>query len=344
MSMRIYSWLLVLALASQVAAQAPRIGSIETYGYEKLNPDRLVRLAGVRLGDPLPPSKSEVEQKIEASNDVVRAHVEGYCCQGDNVVLYLGVLEAGARPFSLHSPPAEDLQLPVKLDLVYQRLLRNLEAAHERGVTGETYDRGYPLSADPGARRAQETLVLLVDPFVTELGEVLRRAADEEVRAAAVYILAYARDRRAAEGHFQYALRDFSPDVRQNALRSLDLVRRYPGSAANAIAEISPTWLIEMLQSVTWADRQEAARLLVRLTEKRPEGVLASIEERALTALGQMAVWKTPEHAEAAYVLLGRVAGLQEEEILASFREGKRELVLDAIRKRAQEKRRFLFF
>lgn len=96
MSIRKHSWLLLLALASQIAAQIPRIGIIESYGYEKLNPDRLARLAGVRIGDPLPPSKTEIEQKLEASNDVVRAHVEGYCCQGDNVVLYLGVLESGA--------------------------------------------------------------------------------------------------------------------------------------------------------------------------------------------------------------------------------------------------------
>ncbi len=338
--------LAVLALAGTLSlcAQAPRVSLIETYGQEKLSPERLVRLSGVRMGDPLPQSKQDVEQKIEASNDVVRAHVEGHCCHDDGIVLYLGVMEAGVRPFALHSPPAEDLQIPVKLELVYERLLRSLETAHERGVTAEDDSKGYPLSAFPAARRAQETLALLVDPYVEELGALLRRAADEQVRAAAVYMLAYSSNRRAVEGHLQFALRDFHPDVRQNALRTLELVRRVPGSGANAAAEISSTWLIEMLHSVTWADRVEASRMLVRLTESRPEGVLSTLEERSLTPLGQMAVWTTPEHAEAAYLLLGRIASLPEAEIRASFRAGDRSQVLDAIRKRAQEKRRFLFF
>ncbi len=340
----IHCLLVVLAFTCGLSAQAPRIGVVETYGYEKLNPDRLARLAGLRPGDPLPSSKREIEEKIETSNDVVRAHVEGYCCLADDIVLYIGVMESGSRPFALHSPPGEDLQIPLKLELVYQRLLRALETAHEKGQTGETYEYGYPLSVDPDARRVQETLVLLVDPYVGELGQLLRRAADDEVRAAAVNILTYSKNRRAVEGHLQYALRDFNPDVRQNALRSLELVRQHPGDGQDAVTEISSTWFIEMLHSVVWADRMEAARMLVRLTQDRPEAVLLTLEERGLTPLGQMAVWKTPEHAEAPYLLLGRVAGLPEDQVLASFREGRREFVLDAIRKRAQEKRRFLFF
>ena len=84
--------------------------------------------------------------------------------------------------------------------------------------------------------------------------------------------------------------------------------------------------------------------MLVRLTESRPEAILRAIEERSLSPLGQMAIWKTEVHALPPYLLLGRVAGLPEAEILASFRENKREFVFDAIRKRAKEKRRFLFF
>lgn len=342
MLLRLFGLLFSVVLC--LPAQAPRIALIEAYGYEKLNPDRISRLAGLRPGDPLPPAKQDIEQKIESSNDVVRVHVEGYCCHGSDIVLYLGVMETGAKPFALHSPPSEDLQIPVKLDLVYQRLLRALETAHERGITGESDTQGYPISEFPEARRVQETLVLLVDPFVDELGALLRRAASDEVRAAAVNLLVYSSKRRAVEGYLQYALRDFNPDVRQNALRALDLVRRYPGQGSDAAPEISITWLIEMLQSVTFSDRVEAARMLVKLTDNRPEASLVTIEERAMTPLGQMALWKTPEHAEAAYRLLGRVAGIPEDQIQASFREGNRSLVLDAVRKRAQEKRRFVFF
>lgn len=344
MASRLFRAGLCLMFAGALYAQPPRVGLVEYYGYQKLSPERISRMAGVAAGDPLPPAKADVVQQLERSPDVVQAHVEGYCCFGDQVVLYLGVLESGSRPFSLHSPPSEDLQLPLKLDLVYKRLLRSLEAAHGRGITGETLDRGYPLSEDAEARRAQETLALLVDPLVPDLGQIVRRAADDQVRAAAVYILAYTADRRAAESHLQYALRDFHPDVRQNALRTLDLVRRSLSEKPDGDFVVSSTWLIEMLSSVVWADRTEAAKVLADLTATRPESVLLTLEDRGLNSLAQMALWKTPEHAQAPYLLLGRIAGMSDDEILASFRSGNRELVLNAIRKRASDKRRFIFF
>ena len=336
-------WLL-LAGAS-LSAQMPRVGLVEYYGYQKLNPDRIARMIGVRPGDPLPPAKSDLEQTLSASRDVVAAHIEGYCCHGEDVVLYVGVLEPGARVFALHSPPSQDVDLPLKLQLVYDRLVQKLEAAHGRGATREDFSEGYPLSEDAEARRAQEQLALLTDDeMVASLGEVLRRSADEQNRIAAAYILAYAADRQAAEGHLQYALRDFHPDVRRNALQSLEFIRMSMEKRPQPSFQVSSTWLIEMLHSVVWTDRMEAARMLMRLTASRDESVLTSLEERGLSPLGQMALWKVAEHAEAPYVLLGRIARLPEAEIRASFAKGNRDVVLDAIRERAAEKRRFIFF
>lgn len=326
----------------------PRIGFIEVFGNQKLDKTRVASLSGVSVGEPLTRSRREIEESLEKTAGVIQAEVSGYCCLGDNVVLYIGVVESGARPFSLHSPPAEDLALPTKVDLVYQHLVHALEAAHERGVTGESYDKGYPLSDDPEARRYQETLALIVDPYVKDLGEVLSRAADESTRAAAAYILPYTRHKAEAENHLQFALRDFDPGVRSNAIRGLEFLQK--SLAAEPLGEdgdrktVSPTWFIEMLQSASFEDRLEASRMLVKLAPAENAGTLAQIEERALPALVEMAQWKVPEHASAAYVLLGRIAGLNETEIEGSFRENRREVVMAVIRERTKAKKRFLVF
>ncbi|MDZ7638263.1 MAG: HEAT repeat domain-containing protein [Bryobacterales bacterium] len=329
-------------------AAPPRIGFIEVYGNEKLEKQRVIRLAGVAPGDALSRSRRETEEDLEKAPEVIEAHVEGHCCLGEEIVLYIGIVESGTKPFALHSPPAEDLALPTKIDLVYQRLARALEAAHERGATGETYDKGYPLSEDAEARRAQETLPLIVDPYVEDLGEILRRSSDETVRAAAAYILAYAQNRQEAEAHLQHALRDFDPDVRQNALRSLEFIRRayaaMPPDSEGIRKTVSPTWLIEMLQSVSLEDRLGAAGMLVKLVPHDGGSGLLQMEERALPALLQMAQWQVSEHAAAAYTLLGRIAGIPEDEIEKSFREKRRDVVLQAIRERAKAKKRFLVF
>ncbi len=84
--------------------------------------------------------------------------------------------------------------------------------------------------------------------------------------------------------------------------------------------------------------------MLRRITEDRAPTVMTTIEERALPQLAQMAVWRVPEHAEAPYILLGRLAGLPEDQIMSSFRGNQRDLVLEPIKKRAAEKKRFLLF
>lgn len=326
----------------------PRIGVVEVYGNEKLDKAKVMRLAGASLGEALTLSRREMEENLEKSSEVIQAEVKGHCCLGDDVVLYIGILENGAKPFSLHSPPTEDLALPTKVDLVYKRLLHALEAAYERGATGETYNMGYPLSEDAEARRYQETLALVVDPYVEDLGQILRRSADEPTRAAAAYILAYTKHKAEAETHLQFALRDFDPDVRLNALRSLGFIGQAlalaPPDEEGNRKTVSPTWLIEMLQSVSFEDRLESARMLVKLVPKENASALSQIEERALPALVQMAQWSVPEHAAAAYTLLGRIAGLPEVDIEKSFREKHRETVLDLIRDRARAKKRFLVF
>lgn len=326
----------------------PRVGSVEVYGIEKLDKASVQRLAGVAPGQALSHSRREMEENLEKNPGIIQAEVKGYCCAGDEIVLYIGILESGAKPFSLHSPPTEDLVLPTKIDLVYQRLLHALEAAYERGVTGETYTKGYPLSEDAEARRYQETLALIVDPYVGDLGKVLRSAADEPVRAAAAYILAYTGRKEEAEASLQYALRDFDPDVRRNAIRSLEFIRQAlaampPGEDGSRKA-VSATWLIEMLQSISFEDRLEAAKMLVKLAPKENTAVLQQLEERALPALVEMAQWRVPEHAEPAYTLLGRIAGLPDADTERSFRENRREAVLNLIRERAKAKKRFLVF
>jgi hypothetical protein len=57
----------------------------------------------------------------------------------------------------------------------------------------------------------------------------------------------------------------------------------------------------------------------VNLTASRPPGVLAHLRQSALGSLLEMARWKTPAHARPAFRILGRVAGMSDEEIEAAW-------------------------
>src|SRR5215831_13078662 len=90
------------ALAAATAAQAqsflpPRIGAIEYYGIHKLSEQRVSHTLNLKPGDAMPPSKGDLEDKLEKIPGVVAARLEAVCCQPDgNVVLFAGIEEKGA--------------------------------------------------------------------------------------------------------------------------------------------------------------------------------------------------------------------------------------------------------
>jgi hypothetical protein len=310
-------------------AQVPRVGIIDFYGLNKVRESRVRQALGAREGDPLPPSKGDIEVALEAIDGVVAAHVEAVCCDDSGqAILYVGIEERGAPHFDLRNAPAGEAILPAEIAETYRRLMRAIEAAARRGSVGEDLTRGHALAADPEARAIQETLPDLVKENLEVLRDVLRNGPDERERATAAVVIAYAPRKRDAINDLQYALKDPDPGVRQNAARALVgfavLQRVNPEAAVN----VSATWFVEMLNSLSWSDRTTALAALQILTDGRERPVLDYLKSRALDSLAEMARWKWAAHALPAYVLLGRIAGFEEREIQDSWTRGDREPVI----------------
>ncbi len=89
---------------------------------------------------------------------------------------------------------------------------------------------------------------------------------------------------------------------------------------------------VEMLNSFSWSDRNKGAWMLLLLTEERNPELLQQVRERALEALVEMARWKGP-HGWMPFMILGRVAGLAEEELSETRdnREKREQLLEEAI-------------
>ena len=58
----------------------PKIGIIDFYGVRKANRERIDKALGVKIGDPLPKSKGEIELQLELVTGVIRASLEAVCC------------------------------------------------------------------------------------------------------------------------------------------------------------------------------------------------------------------------------------------------------------------------
>ena len=88
-----------------------------------------------------------------------------------------------------------------------------------------------------------------------------------------------------------------------------------------------------MLNSIVWSDHNKAAATLMALTASRPPRVLDRLRQQAVPALVEMARWKSPGHAWPAFLVLGRIAGLDEAAIGQAWTHGEREPVIARVLK-----------
>jgi hypothetical protein len=321
------------------AVQVPRIASVDYYGLRKIPQERIERALGLKAGDLLPPSKADVEDRIEKVPGVVLARLEAVCCEGGKGILFVGIEEKGTPHFNYRTPPTGAEALPDDLVQIWRDLLTATENAARRGSTAEDLTHGHPLMADLHARAIQERLVNIANERAALLKAVLYNSSNDEHRAIAATILGYVPDKSTVIDDLEYALQDPSEGVRASAMRSLKaiavLARLQPGLRLR----IHPTWFVEMLNSIVLSDRTRALDAMVTLTDSRDENTLALLRERSLPALAEMAQWKSLPHALPAFILLGRAGGIPEDKIQEFWSSGDRAtLVQQVMAKKKKQK------
>jgi hypothetical protein len=314
--------------AALLPAQIPRIGQIELYGLRKVPAEKVGSVLRLKEGDPLPPSKGDVEDRLEKIDGVVLARLEAVCCEQGNAILFVGIEEKGAPHFAFRSLPAGGALLPEAVVADYRRFVEAVARAARRGSTAEDLTQGHSLMADPSARALQQRFAAYAAERPDVLREVLRNSSDDEHRAMAAMILGYAPDKQKVVDDLQYGMQDPDEAVRANAMRSLTAIAVLARLDPARQIRISPTWFVEMLNSIVLSDRTRAATALVTLTEKDGEEALEQIRARALPAVAEMARWNSLRYALPAFLLAGRAAGLSETEIHQAWQSGGREEVI----------------
>ncbi len=348
---------LVLGIAARARASAPataeditpRIGSIEIYGVRKVSLQKIRSAVGAKEGDPLP-SREDVEDRIDKVPGVLASRVEASCCSQRNMILYVGVEEKDQPHFEFHSAPTGDVTLPPELVSNYRMFLDAVSESIRGKNADEDLTNGYSLMADPECRQLQQAFLPFASSDLALIDRVLRESADPEQRTIAAYVMQYApRTPRTAKtmiDGLQYALQDQEDSVRGNAMRSLQAVAVGARLHRDQQIHIEPTWFVELMNSVVWSDRHNAALALVNLTDQRDPDTLSLIRQRALSSVIEMARWHNLEDALPAFMLAGRLAGLDDKEIQDAWISNDRDPVLQQAlnpkKKRSPAKRQAL--
>jgi hypothetical protein len=341
LSFKVKLFLLIVAAQILICAQTPiappRVGMVDYYGFHKITPERVQRVLATKPGDLFPHSKGDVEERIEKIPGVLRSHLEAVCCDDGKVVLFVGIEEKGAPHFGLRSEPSTEIYLPADVVDTYHQFLASAESAAHAGITGEDLRSGHALMADEATREIQEHFIEIAARDLPLLKNVLKNSADFEHRAIAAYIIGYAPRKRDVVPDLLQAMQDADDSVRNNAMRALSAIAVLATLRPDLEIQISPTWYVEMLNSVLWSDRTKAVATLLNLTDSRPERILLLLRERALPSLAEMARWKSLTHAVGPYMLLGRVAGMTDQQIEESWTKGEREIVIAKALKSARK-------
>lgn len=302
----------------------PKIGIIDFYGVHKTPLAKIRQELGAKEGDPLPHSKGDAEERLDTIPGVVESHLEAVCCDNGRMILYVGLEEKGAPVFDLRDAPDGDADLPREIVTAYQRYV----AAAHAGPWDEDLTNGHALSGDRAARDVQEEFIPIAREYLTDLRHTIRDSSDETQRAIAAYVIDYASDKSEIVDDLQFALRDADADVRANATHGLKALAVYAHLHPEKHLKIEPTWFIEMLNSLSWADRRQATEMLLMLTDDPNPSALDQIRQRALPALVEMAQWKALSHALPPFLLLGRVAGMSDREVHDAWTKGDRQAVI----------------
>ncbi|MEO8591761.1 MAG: hypothetical protein ABI759_00430 [Candidatus Solibacter sp.] len=323
---------ILAAVVCTAAAQPPITGDINFYGLRKLTPDKVVETLDLKTGAPLPPSRGDMEEKLELLPGVAAARVEAVCCDGKSVILFIGIEERGAPHFGVRPSPAGTAALPEAIMAAYQEYVGAVERAAQFGNAAEDLTAGESRMADPAARRVQEQFASLAVDNLATLRDVLRTGAEPEERAVAAAVIAYAPKKDQVIKDLQFAMQDAEPAVRANAVRAMMAIAVLAQKRPELNLKIEPTWMVEMLNSIVLGDRQQAALALVTLTEQNGKAgttaALNLIRDRALPSLVDMARWKTLRYALPAFLLVGRTAGISDVDLQAQWQQGDRETAI----------------
>ena len=318
---QITRWLPLLA-AGSLAAQVPGVREINLYGLRGVTPEAVRHASRLQSGEPLPPSKSDMEERIAAVPGVRNARVEAVCCQGKDVTAFIGIEERTGPHVVFHALPAGQAALPPELMAAYQEFLATL-----RQRAGAP--RGEPRPPrEPALVEIEDKFTTFATEHLAELRAALRDDPDDAERAAAAIVIGYVPDKTAIIDDLVYAAHDPDESVRSNAIRSLEAAAIVGAADPAQGIRIAPGAVIDLLHSVVLSDRLETVDLFVTLTDRRDQEALAMLRVRALRTLIEMARWESLRYALRPFLLVGRVAGVPEQEIQQRWSNGEREQVI----------------
>jgi hypothetical protein len=329
--------LLLLAIPVLCQEQRTRLGRIELFGTRGIDIQRVRAAMPIHEGDQfsfeaVPDLIPQIKDALKQATAIEPTDVSPVCCdERGNLTVYVGLPGKNSENLSYNRPPGNSITLSEDVVNLYREAMEvNLEATQKQPVEDDS--KGYALSLYPPLRAKQLAIREYAVRHAEPIRCVLERSADAEQRTVAAYILGYTNQNQKQIMALVRASRDQNEAVRNNAVRALAVLAQ---SSPKVATSIPASQFVSMLNSGIWTDRNKGGSLLSILSRRRSPHLLRLLRRQALDSLVEMAQWQDPAHADSARLILGRVAGIEEDrlqQLVAAHAENR---IIDALQKKA---------
>lgn len=323
---------LLTFLLRPAVGQEVEIERIVFFGSEGIDTERVSEALPIREGDTVSVAtdtdawKRSIVESVRETTGNAPTDVSPVCCgEEGGMLVYIGLPGSSSHAVSFNRPPGRSEHVPAEFATLYDEIDAAVREAVIAGRAGEDDSAGYALASDfPPLRDKQLEVRRYALANESAIYDVLRSSSDPKHRAMAAFAAGYAE--RSDEQIQALVSASFDADrgVRNDAIRALGVILRAdPGVGARIPAER----FVELLGSGMFEDRNKASFVLLALTASRDPALLDMIESRARTPLLEMADWP-PGHSGPALLILGRIAGIEEERLFELLNAGRRDVIL----------------
>jgi HEAT repeats len=321
-------FLLLLSPCAMAQENPKLIGEVEFFGSSGIDLNKL--RAALPFHEKESFSSETFMEKTEQAGAAVKrvtgrwpTDLANVCCDAEgNRIIFIGLSGTAIRN---NPAPRGNARLPAHVLELYERFIKVTMEGVQKGSFAEDDSKGYSLAEYPPMRAVQ----LEMRAYAVEHGALLRKAlatsADDKQRIAAAELLGYAQQSKSQLAALVRATQDSNGTVRNNATRALIVLAR---SSTKIAGQIPAAGFIELLLSGTWTDLNKAGNLLSFITKSREAKTLRQLRRReVLERLIEMARWRS--HGEAARLMLGRVAGINESRLEQLVMAGQVEVIVN---------------
>jgi glutaredoxin-related protein len=323
-------FLFVALLYWPEVCQAAHISGIEFFGNQDADNLKIKAILPFHEGDEFDPARfsaviDEARQKIQAQTGTGPTDVAPVCSgEHGDWTIFIGL---SGKTITHHPRPKGSDVLPEEALRLYDRFISALMSDVENGASPEDDSQGFAPSKNPSLRAVQLEMRAFAADKAEGLVKVLTNSADDRHRIAASQLLGYANRSQSQIAALINATHDGNDTVRNNATRAILVLAT---SSSEVAASIPPASFVEQLLSGTWTDVNKASSLLNVLTRSRkPETLTLLNSSEVRKRLIEVARWHTG-HAVPAWYILGRVAGIGDDDLAGLVKDGKLAAILAA--------------